>query len=182
MSCKIRTTRIHIVTYEAGMPPPIGGVDRGGKSRDFNLADMAAISGSWVSYIFTSLANLRTPKTKMKVWAIIIIYISSIVVYNVCMYLTFSLVVEAISFDNLLLDLCRDREHKLQHLAHVVAGTLPCLFHAGCILRHRECLDHLTEYHCNKRGGSLSGVPATADWTSTCGTIWQHSHLWPAQQ
>lgn len=48
-------------SYEAGMAPPIGGVDRGGRRRDFSFADMAAISGSWVSYIFTSLANLRTP-------------------------------------------------------------------------------------------------------------------------
>lgn len=47
--------------YEAGMAPPIGGVDNGGRRRDFSFADMAAISGSWVSYIFTSLANLRTP-------------------------------------------------------------------------------------------------------------------------
>lgn len=48
-------------SYEAGMAPPIGGVDNGGRRRAFSFADMAAISGSWVSYIFTSLANLRTP-------------------------------------------------------------------------------------------------------------------------
>lgn len=46
------------------MAPPIGGVDSGGRRRDFSLTDMAAISGSWVSYIFTSLANLRTPERK----------------------------------------------------------------------------------------------------------------------
>lgn len=51
-------------SYEAGMAPPIGGVDRGGRRRDFSLADMAAISGSWVSYIFTSLANFRTPESE----------------------------------------------------------------------------------------------------------------------
>lgn len=49
------------------MAPPIGGVDRGGRRRDFNLADMAAISGSWVSYIFTSLANLRTPENEKEI-------------------------------------------------------------------------------------------------------------------
>lgn len=49
------------------MAPPIGGVDRGGRRRDFNLADMAAISGSWVSYIFTSLANLRTPDNEKEI-------------------------------------------------------------------------------------------------------------------
>ena len=48
-------------SYDAGMAPPIGGVDSGGRRRDFSLTDMAAISGSWVSYIFTSLANFRTP-------------------------------------------------------------------------------------------------------------------------
>lgn len=48
-------------SYDAVMAPPIGGVDKGGSRRDLSLADMAAISGSWVSYIFTSLANLRTP-------------------------------------------------------------------------------------------------------------------------
>lgn len=40
----------------------MGGVDRGGRRRDFSLSDMAAISGSWDSYIFTSLANFRTPE------------------------------------------------------------------------------------------------------------------------
>ena len=49
-------------SYEAVIAPPIGGVDRGGRRSDFSLADIAAISGSWVSYIFTSLANFRTPK------------------------------------------------------------------------------------------------------------------------
>ena len=48
-------------SYEAGMAPPIGGVESGGRRRDFSLADMAAISGSWVSYIFTSRANFKTP-------------------------------------------------------------------------------------------------------------------------
>lgn len=32
--------------YEAGMAPPIGGVDSGGSRSDFSFADMAAISGS----------------------------------------------------------------------------------------------------------------------------------------
>lgn len=50
--------------YDAGMAPPIGGVDSGGRRRDFSLTDMAAISGSWVSYILTSLANFRTPESK----------------------------------------------------------------------------------------------------------------------
>lgn len=49
-------------SYEAGMAPPIGGVDSDGKRRDFSLTDMAAISGSWVSYIFTNLANFKTPE------------------------------------------------------------------------------------------------------------------------
>lgn len=49
------------ILYEAGMAPPIGGVDKGGNRRAFSFADMAAISGSWVSYIFTNLANFRTP-------------------------------------------------------------------------------------------------------------------------
>lgn len=48
--------------YEAGMAPPIGGVESGGKRSDFSFADMAAISGSWVSYIFTNLANFKTPR------------------------------------------------------------------------------------------------------------------------
>lgn len=51
-------------SYEAGMAPPIGGVDSGGRRRDFSLTDMVAISGSWVSYIFTSLANFRTPESE----------------------------------------------------------------------------------------------------------------------
>lgn len=42
----------------------MGGVDRGGRRRDLSLSDMAAISGSWDSYIFTSLANFRTPEQK----------------------------------------------------------------------------------------------------------------------
>lgn len=46
------------------MPPPMGGVERGGRSRDLSLTDIAAISGSCVSYIFTNLANLRTPRKK----------------------------------------------------------------------------------------------------------------------
>lgn len=53
-------------SYEAGMAPPIGGVDSGGRRSDFSFTDMAAISGSWVSYIFTNLANFRTPKEKTK--------------------------------------------------------------------------------------------------------------------
>ena len=51
-------------SYEAGMAPPIGGVESGGRRRDFSLTDMAAISGSWVSYIFTNLANFRTPDSE----------------------------------------------------------------------------------------------------------------------
>lgn len=51
-------------SYEAGMAPPIGGVDSGGRRSDFSLTDIAAISGSWVSYIFTNLANLRTPESE----------------------------------------------------------------------------------------------------------------------
>lgn len=46
------------------MAPPIGGVDSGGRRRDLSLTDMAAISGSWVSYIFTNLANFRTPESE----------------------------------------------------------------------------------------------------------------------
>lgn len=46
------------------MAPPIGGVDKGGRRRDLSLTDMAAISGSWVSYIFTNLANFRTPESE----------------------------------------------------------------------------------------------------------------------
>lgn len=52
------------ISYEAGIAPPIGGVDSGGKRSDFSLVDMAAISGSWVSYIFTNLANFRTPESE----------------------------------------------------------------------------------------------------------------------
>lgn len=48
--------------YEVGMPLPMGGVERGGRRRLLSFSDMAAISGSWVSYIFTSRANLRTPE------------------------------------------------------------------------------------------------------------------------
>lgn len=33
-------------SYEAGMAPPIGGVDSGGRRSDFRFTDMAAISGS----------------------------------------------------------------------------------------------------------------------------------------
>lgn len=50
-----------ILFHEAGIAPPMGGVDRGGRRRDLSLADMAAISGSCVSYILTNLANFRTP-------------------------------------------------------------------------------------------------------------------------
>lgn len=53
-------------SYEAGMAPPIGGVDSGGRRSDFSFTDMAAISGSWVSYIFTNLANFRTPESEAK--------------------------------------------------------------------------------------------------------------------
>lgn len=52
--------------YEAGMAPPIGGVESGGSRSDFSFADMAAISGSWVSYIFTNLANFRTPENELE--------------------------------------------------------------------------------------------------------------------
>lgn len=34
------------IPYEAGMAPPMGGVDKGGNRRDFSFANMAAISGS----------------------------------------------------------------------------------------------------------------------------------------
>lgn len=33
-------------SYDAGMAPPIGGVDSGGRRSDFSFTDMAAISGS----------------------------------------------------------------------------------------------------------------------------------------
>lgn len=53
------------------MAPPIGGVDSGGKRSDFSFADMAAISGSWVSYIFTNLANFNTPAMKQRLNALL---------------------------------------------------------------------------------------------------------------
>lgn len=62
MEVSLRTMNGSNISYEAGMAPPIGGVESGGRRRDFSLADMAAISGSWVSYILTSRANLRTPE------------------------------------------------------------------------------------------------------------------------
>lgn len=56
--------------YDAGMAPPIGGVDSGGKRSDFSFDDMAAISGSCASYIFTSLANFKTPEMKQRLAAL----------------------------------------------------------------------------------------------------------------
>lgn len=63
-SCTFENLKVNV--YDEGMAPPIGGVDSGGRSRDFSLADIAAISGSCVSYIFTNLANLRTPERKAR--------------------------------------------------------------------------------------------------------------------
>lgn len=62
---------------------------------------------------------------------------------------TFSLIVKPICFDDLLLDLGGHRQHKLQHLAHVVAGALSGFLHAGCILRHGKGLNHLTQNNWN---------------------------------
>lgn len=73
--------------------------------------------------------------------------------------LTLSFVVEAVSFDDLLLDLRGHGEHELQHLAHVVAGTFPGLLHPRRVFRHREGLDDLAQYHWEKpNSSSYSGV------------------------
>lgn len=62
---------------------------------------------------------------------------------------TFSFIVEAVCFDDLLLDLSGHREHELQHFAHVVAGAFSGLLHAGCILGHGEGLDNFTKNNWN---------------------------------
>lgn len=139
--------------YEVGMPLPMGGVERGGSRRLLSFTDMAAISGSWVSYIFTSRANLRTPvrqeaAVEMTAFCLCL---------HVCTFnLTFSFIVETVCFDDLLLDLSGHRKHKLQHLAHVVAGAFSGFLHACCVLRHGESLDHLTKNNCNGRDNSLA--------------------------
>lgn len=70
--------------------------------------------------------------------------------------LTLSFVVEPICLDNLLLNLRGHREHQLQHLAHVVAGTFSSLLHPGSIFWYWEGLDHLTQYHWKGNGLGFS--------------------------
>lgn len=77
-------------------------------------------------------------------------------------FLTFSLIIESIGFNHLLLNLGGHREHKLQHLAHVVAGTLSSLLHPCSIFWYRESLDHLTQYHCKNQQNTRS----------SCFTLW----------
>lgn len=50
--------------------------------------------------------------------------------------LTLSFIVKAIGFDDLLLDLGGHGQHQLQHLSHVITGTLPSLLHPRSIVWH----------------------------------------------
>lgn len=72
--------------------------------------------------------------------------------------LTLSFVVEAVGFDNLLLDLGCHREHQLQHLSHVIAGTFSSLLHPCSIFWYWEGLDHLTQYHWEGNKASVIAV------------------------
>lgn len=74
---------------------------------------------------------------------------------------TFPVAAEAISFDNLLLDLCGHGQHELQHLAHVVARIVSSLIHAHGVLRSRKRLDHLRQDHY-AQDASQGGVPGWA--------------------
>lgn len=81
--------------------------------------------------------------------------------------LTLSFVVEAVGFDNLLLNLGGHREHQLQHLAHVVAGTFSSLLHPCSVFWYREGLDHLTQYHCEGNKQNLSSCYASTVYIQT---------------
>lgn len=155
------------------MAPPIGGVDSGGRRSDFSLTDMAAISGSWVSYIFTNLANFRTPKKWRKITSVCLSYqhlvretfLPLLALHKfilkmtaLSLMLTLSFVVEAVGFDNLLLNLGCHREHQLQHLSHVIAGTFSSLLHPCSIFWYWEGLDHLTQYHWEGNKASVIAV------------------------
>ena len=78
---------------------------------------------------------------------------------------TLSLVVEAIGFDNLLLNLCGYWKDKLQHLPHVIAGTLPGLLHPCNVFRYREGLDDLTKHHCMQTNQGKNCITKNADIT-----------------
>lgn len=177
-----------LLFYEVGIPLPMGGVERGGSKILLSFTDMAAISGSWVSYIFTSRANLSTPKKKNKAKQFLITttdYFTCLFVSGVCRIFnrTFSLVVEPICFDDLLLDLGGHGQHKLQHLAHVIAGALSGFLHAGCVLRHGKGLDHLTQNNWNAWDNSVyelwlcCGSWACKDWSLTSGLLYSESGL-----
>lgn len=45
MKILLKVIKVH-ASYDAGMAPPIGGVDSGGRRSDLSFTDMAAISGS----------------------------------------------------------------------------------------------------------------------------------------
>lgn len=137
------------------MAPPIGGVDKGGRRRALSFTDMAAISGSWVSYIFTSRANLRTPAWEVDPEQLfLLLEPHTWQMYYSCVsekILTFPFIVEPISLDDFLLNLCSHRKHQLKHLAHVVTGALSCLLHPSGVFWYREGLDHFTQHHWLKK-------------------------------
>lgn len=111
-----------------------------------------------------------------------------------CLMLTLSFVVEAVGFDNLLLNLGGHGEHQLQHLAHVVAGTFSSLLHPCSVFWYREGLDHLTQYHCEGNKQNLSSCYASTVYIQTqtheqwlmrsltkwksCQLVFEHGNTW----